>query len=793
MLLATTLSILILGSFWIANEFRRFNFQAEILQKDYIETQKALIKREVDRTINYIDYNQAQQSKRIQWAVKHRVEIANKIALELYQQFQGQESDLQIQSRIQEALYPFCMQAGGNSMWIINAMGDYLVNPADPHRQGINIFENSIKTGISLDRQQLELVTQEGEGFFEDRGNHGQVLFLKFFRPFNWLIGDTASIQETEAQLKQEVLGRIAEIRFGTEGYIFVNQYDGKALITNGQIVRQDTSLWELTDPDGIKVIQAERRVAENPEGGFIYYKWRKLTSDQIAPKVSFVRGCPKWQWIVGAGTYLDEIDVVLASHKADLAREVRKQITKILAILAVLLVIALISARNFSATIRKSFDTFQSFFQKNMEEAQTIDSDALHFTEFVTLAESANRMIITRQKIEADKRDLEKELNRSRKMEALGLLAGGVAHDLNNILSGIVSYPEYLLMDLPADSKLRKPIETIHKSGLRAAAVVDDLITLARGVASHKRVLHLNKVIEDYLQSADFNKLKGKHPSIQIDAQLSSELLNIKGSPIHLQKTIMNLITNAFEAIGEAGKVWIKTANCYVDQPMRGYEKVTIGEYVKLSVQDNGPGIAAEDLERIFEPFYTKKRMGRSGTGLGLSVVWNTVQDHEGYIDLYSDAHGSRFDLYFPITRENCEDDPVIQIPMAAFVGHGEKILVVDDEETQREVACSLLNKLGYMATAADSGEKAVDYLKHNPVDLIILDMIMEPGMNGRETYEKILKLHPHQKAIIASGYTLTEEVRRTQELGAGKYIKKPYTLEQLGLAVRNELKRGS
>jgi len=181
---------------------------------------------------------------------------------------------------------------------------------------------------------------------------------------------------------------------------------------------------------------------------------------------------------------------------------------------------------------------------------------------------------------------------------------------------------------------------------------------------------------------------------------------------------------------------------------------------------------------------------MGRSGTGLGLAVVWNTVQDHRGYIDVTSDENSTTFELYFPITRGEILDKDLSR-PIKDYQGNQETILVVDDEESQREISCKMLDKLGYKTKAVSSGEEAVEYLKRHTVDLILLDMIMDPGINGRETYERIIKIHPKQKAIIVSGFAQTDEVRKAQKLGAGQYIKKPVTLEKIGIAVKEELEK--
>jgi PAS domain S-box-containing protein len=386
---------------------------------------------------------------------------------------------------------------------------------------------------------------------------------------------------------------------------------------------------------------------------------------------------------------------------------------------------------------------------------------------------------------------EVHSRLQRAEKMEAIGTLAGGVAHDLNNILSGIINYPELLLLEISGDNPIRKPILTIQKSGEKAAAIVQDLLTLARRGIVVTEVLNLNHTISDYLKSPERERLTSFHPNVEIETDLSDDLLNIVGSPVHLSKTVMNLVSNAAEAMLHGGKILMSTENRYIDKPIRGYEDLKEGDYVTLAVSDTGIGIPDKDLDRIFEPFYTKKVMGRSGTGLGMAVIWGTVKDHNGYIDVHSaEGQGTTFTLYFPATREKSVKDRS-QISVDDYTGSGESILVVDDVFEQREIVSAMLNKLGYSVQSVSSGEEAVDYLKNNEADLLVLDMIMDPGIDGFETYRKILELHPKQKAIIASGFSETDRVKEAQKLGAGQYIRKPFTLEKLGLAVKEELEK--
>ncbi len=389
------------------------------------------------------------------------------------------------------------------------------------------------------------------------------------------------------------------------------------------------------------------------------------------------------------------------------------------------------------------------------------------------------------------ERKRLEERLKRAEKMEALGTLAGGVAHDLNNVLGVMVGYSELLLEMLPAEGSPKKYADRILQSSLKGAAIIQDLLALARRGVAVAEVVNLNKVISDYLKSPEFEKLRSYHPQVKISTDLAENLLNLKGSPVHLGKMVMNLVANAAEAISGPGEITIRTENRCLDKPIRGYDEMREGDYLVLTVSDTGSGISAADLEKIFEPFYTKKVMGRSGTGLGLAVVWGTVKDHRGYIDVQSEeGKGSCFILYFPVTREEPPTTGKTASPLS-YLGKGESILVVDDLKDQRELATMILRKLGYQVNSAAGGEEAVEYLKDKKVDLVVLDMIMEPGIDGMETYRRILELHPGQRAVIVSGFSETDRVHEAQKMGAGPFVRKPYILEKIGLAVRNELDR--
>ncbi|RJX19190.1 MAG: response regulator [Desulfobulbus sp.] len=401
---------------------------------------------------------------------------------------------------------------------------------------------------------------------------------------------------------------------------------------------------------------------------------------------------------------------------------------------------------------------------------------------------ELAEANISLKQEME-EKERLQTRLIRAEKMQAMGLMAGGVAHDLNNILAGIVSYPDLLLLELPRESPLRRPMEVIRDAGRRAADVVADLLTVARGVATEKHPTDLNGLINEFLTSPEWLVLRDRHPGVSCATELAPDLRPIACSTIHLRKCLLNLLSNALEAMDDHGRLSIATANISLPgaDPLNG----EIQAWVSLRIGDTGPGIAEADLQHIFEPFYSKKVMGRSGTGLGLAVVWNTVQDHRGTIEVNSSAAGTVFTLNFPALEgplpETAQDAQPLDLQ-----GNGETVLVVDDEEHQREVTRSMLARMDYQVACASSGEEALEYLRDHQIDLVLLDMLMPPGMNGLATYREMLRIRPDQKAIIVSGFSRNGDVAAAQKLGAGQYIKKPFTYIQLGMAIQKALCHG-
>ena len=396
---------------------------------------------------------------------------------------------------------------------------------------------------------------------------------------------------------------------------------------------------------------------------------------------------------------------------------------------------------------------------------------------------------ISERKESEKKRQDLREKLKRAEKMESLGILAGGVAHDLNNMLGPLVGYSDLILEQLGPEHGISPMIQKMRKSARNAASIIQDLLTLARRGRYAMLPTDLNEVVRGYLDSVGHLKIKADNSAVMLNLKLDESITSLCGSFTHLQKVIMNLVVNAYDAMPDGGELTIETSQDYIEELISGHVKPTPGNYIILRVRDTGLGIEPDVIDKIFEPYYSKKKLNDAGSGLGLSVVYGIVKDHNGYYDIFTEVgKGSEFVLYFPVSADVIQKAVKNKSSLELKMGGNETILVVDDVVEQRELASEILINLGYKVETVKNGREAIQYLKFHAVDLIMLDMIMEKDFDGLDTYREIIKIHPGQKVIVVSGFSQTDRVQEVLELGAGQYIKKPYSLQDLADALRRE-----
>jgi two-component system cell cycle sensor histidine kinase/response regulator CckA len=409
-------------------------------------------------------------------------------------------------------------------------------------------------------------------------------------------------------------------------------------------------------------------------------------------------------------------------------------------------------------------------------------------------------REMSERQRAEAHERELQERLARAKRMESLGVLAGGVAHDLNNILGPLVGLPEliqtHIAESLKGDDGLKRELlqdlNMVATAAQRASVVIQDLMTLSRRGNYKRESIDMSEVIGHWLDTHEFAAIKKRHPNVTIETEIAPGNFMVNGSESHLARVISNLVGNAVEAADD-GWVRIHLEGATLTQPMAARELIDPGSYVVLSVSDSGIGMTAETIGRIFEPFFTTKEANsRSGSGLGLAIVHGIIKDHEGYIDVESSpGAGTAFKLYIPRV-------PAIGPSPASntAIHEGcERILVVDDEPSQRFLAKRTLERLGYTVETVANGHEAISMMNNAqnsgrpaPCDLVILDMIMEDSFDGLDTLREIHRTYPEMPTIIASGYAASERGQAALELGA-VWISKPYEYRDLAKLVRQQL----
>jgi len=401
----------------------------------------------------------------------------------------------------------------------------------------------------------------------------------------------------------------------------------------------------------------------------------------------------------------------------------------------------------------------------------------------------------ITEQKdAQARERQLQDRLFRSQRIESLGSLAGGVAHNLNNILGPMVNYPDLIVKNLPPDSALRQDLEIIKNSARKAVDIIRDLLTLGRIGHFPREPLVLNRILEMVVRSPAYLGLQHSAPLVVADLKWASDLPAIQGSEGLLQEMVINLLIHAFDAMPQGGRLTLTTSVEQVREPLAGYELIYPDTYVVLHVLDTGPGIEEQELNRMFEPFYTSDKVrSHKRSGLELAIVYAVVKEHKGFIDVRSSpGKGSDFIVYFPVSSALPEVRE--QLDHLDFRGN-ETVLVVDDDEGQRRIVARWLRTSGYKVLTAHNGQTAIELLdsviraQGPAIDLVLLDMIMADDFDGLDTYKKMLEINPRQKAIMVSGFTATDRIKEALKLGVGQYIQKPYDFEDLGRAVRREL----
>jgi PAS domain S-box-containing protein len=386
------------------------------------------------------------------------------------------------------------------------------------------------------------------------------------------------------------------------------------------------------------------------------------------------------------------------------------------------------------------------------------------------------------------ERKRVEEHLRRAERMQAAGKLAGGVAHEVNNMMTGVIGFSEFVLRSFEADDPRRADIEEVIKAGTRAADVTRQLLAFTRQQFLRPQIIQINTVVREMEKM--LRRSLGEDKLLEL--RLSPEAGEIRADRGQLEQVLINLVLNARDALVEQGRVTVETTTADWDETYASRHsgvELPLGRYVMLAVSDTGCGMDADIRERIFEPFFTTKPIGQ-GTGLGLSTVYGIVKQSGGYVWVYSEpGEGSVFKVYLPQAR-TMQPVEIIPEPAEAPKRGSEIILVIEDEDIVRNLACRGLRDHGYSVIEARNGAQALRYVRDHPggVDLIISDVVM-PEMGGREFGQSLALLHPEMPILYMSGYTGEDIVQRGLLDAGAPFQQKPFTPAAIAIKVRSLL----
>lgn len=393
---------------------------------------------------------------------------------------------------------------------------------------------------------------------------------------------------------------------------------------------------------------------------------------------------------------------------------------------------------------------------------------------------------VTERRRVEADEKELKRKLALSARMEALGLMAGGIAHDLKNLFNPVLSYPDFIADKLPPGSELRGPVKRIKKAAAQASELVQNFLALARRGRLELQPLDLNEVVDSYIQSMGCKTLEDRFPRARLAVDLAEALPPVMGLAPQLNSVLMNLVKNGCEAMEGGGEVRVSTSARRLAEPHRGLQQIPRGDYVVLKVEDSGKGMSREEIKKLFTPFTSGKEMGTSGTGLGMVVVAGVIADHHGYIDVESEpGRGTAITVYLRSLGERREE-------RSRLSGKGERILLVDDSADDRKELIQRLSSLGYEVIEAIDGREALHYVRYHPVDLLVMDLMLD-NENGIEIYRRILEILPRIRCVLISGGLDHQARENAAALGITGYLNKPAAEEDLALLIRAELDKAN
>jgi len=655
MITVTTLSV-----FWTVREYNRFDIDVKKQRDNYINEQKSVIKFEAERASDHINYVKSKTINTLRQILSEKVNESYNIAQNIYQKNKGTKSESEIKKMIGDALRTIRYNKNRGYIYIYSLDGYEILNSKNPNNENKNRITLTDSMGRPVIQNEINFLKTHDEGFIDynvDKNTinwdkkDSKIAYIKLFKPYRWYIGSKEYLTDFKKSIQEDVLDRISKIRFGSDGYIFINTIDGKSLIKYGKILNPQQNILTSGDTNWINIFHDQANIKYNVnKSGFIEYTWKEAGASSFSKKITYVRHIPEWGWIVGAGTNRDKIENVIQIQRAQLNQKINQTIFQILCICICILIIIYFLARLLAKQTGQSIAVFTTFFEKAASEFKKIDSSRLYFSEFKKLADSANDMLEAREKIQ---RNLEEEqiLLREAKEKAeesdrlkTAFLAN-MSHEIRTPMNSIIGFSDLLSDDEITKEEKNNYIAHINTAGNSLLNLINDILDIAKIEAGQIIITKsdcdinalLNELYLTFIQQKE--KLDKKELTIIYNDQPSKKH-TIYTDPQRLKQIMTNLLGNALK-FTEKGFIEF------------GVDLVSADKYM-FFVKDTGIGISPENQQLIFKRFSQvdgSHTRNYGGTGLGLSISKNLAELMGGKLWVDSvQGQGSTFYFTLPL-----------------------------------------------------------------------------------------------------------------------------------------------